>query len=123
MLGELNWIFTAITDTIAWNTLPRTLFQKLFRQDLLVASLFRNFLLAERVMRSYDCTPVSQPSLPSTHQVKTISEWPMDPPSVLPHTFYLSQLKFNIHCLLFSILCGKLGTLPSIYPYLNYQTY
>ena len=69
MLGELNWIFTAITDTIAWNTLPRMLFQKLFRQDLLVASLFRNFLLAERVMRSYDCTPVSQPALPSTHQV------------------------------------------------------
>lgn len=23
LLGELNWIFTAITDTIAWNTLPR----------------------------------------------------------------------------------------------------
>jgi len=22
-LGELNWIFTAITDTIAWNVLPR----------------------------------------------------------------------------------------------------
>lgn len=22
-LGELNWIFTAITDTIAWNSLPR----------------------------------------------------------------------------------------------------
>ena len=37
MLGELNWIFTAITDTIAWNTLPRPLFQKLFRQDLLVS--------------------------------------------------------------------------------------
>lgn len=30
-LGELNWIFTAITDTIAWNMLPRPLFQKLFR--------------------------------------------------------------------------------------------
>nr|CAB3265778.1 regulatory-associated protein of mTOR-like [Phallusia mammillata] len=65
-LGELNWIFTAITDTIAWNTLPRELFQKLFRQDLLVASLFRNFLLAERIMRSYKCTPVSQPALPPT---------------------------------------------------------
>ena len=38
-LGELNWIFTAITDTIAWNTLPSKLFQQLFRQDLLVASL------------------------------------------------------------------------------------
>ncbi|KAF6201737.1 hypothetical protein GE061_004132, partial [Apolygus lucorum] len=68
MLGELNWIFTAITDTIAWNTLPRELFQKLFRQDLLVASLFRNFLLAERIMRSYDCTPVSSPALPPTYQ-------------------------------------------------------
>lgn len=67
-LGELNWIFTAITDTIAWNTLPRELFQKLFRQDLLVASLFRNFLLAERIMRSYNCTPESHPILPPTYQ-------------------------------------------------------
>ena len=75
MLGELNWIFTAITDTIAWNTLPRSLFQKLFRQDLLVASLFRNFLLAERVMRSYDCTPVSTPKLPPTHQHQMWRAW------------------------------------------------
>lgn len=74
-MGELNWIFTAITDTIAWNTLPRALFQKLFRQDLLVASLFRNFLLAERVMRSYDCTPVSHPSLPPTHQHPMWQAW------------------------------------------------
>lgn len=66
MLGELNWIFTAITDTIAWNVLPRKLFQELFRQDLLVASLFRNFLLADRIMRSYNCTPVSSPELPPT---------------------------------------------------------
>ena len=44
------------------------LFQKLFRQDLLVASLFRNFLLAERIMRSYNCTPESHPLLPSTYQ-------------------------------------------------------
>lgn len=45
------------------------LFQRLFRQDLLVASLFRNFLLAERILRSYDCTPVSCPKLPPTYQV------------------------------------------------------
>ena len=32
VLGELNWIFTAITDTIAWNLLPPELFQRLFRQ-------------------------------------------------------------------------------------------
>jgi len=113
MLGELNWIFTAITDTIAWNTLQRPLFQRLFRQDLLVkdlfvlskyfyfwkmqkkvcniektsllklkwnnlkqvASLFRNFLLAERVMRSYDCAPVSQPALPPTHQHPMWQAW------------------------------------------------
>ena len=31
-LGELNWIFTAVTDTIAWNVLPSPLFQRLFRQ-------------------------------------------------------------------------------------------
>ena len=27
-LGELNWIFTAITDSIAWTTLPRDVFRK-----------------------------------------------------------------------------------------------
>ncbi|KAJ8928348.1 hypothetical protein NQ314_019078 [Rhamnusium bicolor] len=75
MLGELNWIFTAITDTIAWNTLPRDLFQKLFRQDLLVASLFRNFLLAERIMRSCDCSPVSHPALPPTYQHPMWNAW------------------------------------------------
>lgn len=76
-LGELNWIFTAITDTIAWNILPRTLFQKLFRQDLLVASLFRNFLLAERIMRSAGCTPVSYPRLPPMHQHPMWDAWDM----------------------------------------------
>ena len=55
-IGELNWIFTSITDTIAWNVLPLPLFQKLFRQDLLIASLSRNFLLADRIMRSLHCT-------------------------------------------------------------------
>lgn len=103
LLGELNWIFTAVTDTIAWNVLPHgnaisagalyhllffiflifslvgvrditvfllyaDLFQRLFRQDLLVASLFRNFLLAERIMRSANCSPISYPMLPPTHQ-------------------------------------------------------
>ena len=63
-LGELNWVFTAVTDTIAWNALPRALFARLFRQDLLVASLFRNFLLAERVLKSAGVTPRSHPALP-----------------------------------------------------------
>ena len=74
-LGELNWIFTAITDTIAWNVLPRPLFQRLFRQDLLVATLFRNFLLAERVLRSLNCTPASLPALPPTFQHTLWHSW------------------------------------------------
>ncbi|KAL1368806.1 hypothetical protein AAHE18_02G148400 [Arachis hypogaea] len=77
LLGELNWIFTAVTDTIAWNVLPHDLFQRLFRQDLLVASLFRNFLLAERIMRSANCTPVSFPILPPSHQHHMWDAWDM----------------------------------------------
>jgi regulator-associated protein of mTOR len=74
-LGELNWIFTAVTDTIAWLTLPRALFQRLFRQDLLVASLFRNFLLAARVLRTANCTPVSVPTLPDTYNHPMWHAW------------------------------------------------
>lgn len=74
-LGELNWIFTAITDTIAWNTLPRALFKKLFRQDLMVAALFRNFLLSERIMRTYKCHPISSPELPETNHHPLWKSW------------------------------------------------
>ncbi|KDE09015.1 hypothetical protein, variant [Microbotryum lychnidis-dioicae p1A1 Lamole] len=74
-LGELNWIFTAVTDTIAWNSLPRDLFQKLFRHDLVVAALFRGFLLAERIMRFYECTPISVPALPQTHNHPLWDSW------------------------------------------------
>ncbi|VDN06650.1 unnamed protein product [Thelazia callipaeda] len=80
MLGELNWIFTAITDTIAWISLPKELFQKLFRlvrlriffavafyEDLLLASVFRSFVLAGRIMHDNHCHVVSLPALPSLH--------------------------------------------------------
>ncbi|KAH8858829.1 Regulatory-associated protein of mTOR [Schistosoma japonicum] len=68
LLGEINWIFTAVTDTIAWCSFPLDIFQKLFRQDLLIASLFRNFLLAERIMKYYGCHPVSAPLLLPTYE-------------------------------------------------------
>lgn len=63
-LGELNWIFTAISDTIAWTSLSRPIFKRLFRQDLMVAALFRNFLLAKRILPHMNCNPVSDPPLP-----------------------------------------------------------
>jgi regulator-associated protein of mTOR len=74
-LGELNWIFTAVTDTIAWSSFPRDIFNRLFRQDLLVAALFRNFLLAQRIMQTYHCTPMSIPELPSTHNHPLWNSW------------------------------------------------
>ncbi|QIW98343.1 hypothetical protein AMS68_003861 [Peltaster fructicola] len=74
-LGELNWIFTAITDTIAWNCLEKPLFKKLFRQDLMVAALFRNFLLAQRVLRIYHCHPQSHPQIPDTHNHPLWRSW------------------------------------------------
>lgn len=72
-LGELNWIFTAITDTIAWTSLSRPIFKRLFRQDLMVAALFRNFLLAKRIMPHFNCNPVSDPPLPES--VRFHSMW------------------------------------------------
>mmetsp|Transcript_2689 Transcript_2689/g.5010 ORF Transcript_2689/g.5010 Transcript_2689/m.5010 type:complete len:1787 (+) Transcript_2689:931-6291(+) len=75
LLGELNWIFTAITDTIVWNILPTSLFQSLFRQDLMVASMFRNFLLADRIFRELNCTPTSYPPLPSTYNHPLWQAW------------------------------------------------
>jgi regulator-associated protein of mTOR len=50
-------------------------FQRLFRQDQLVASLFRNFLLADRVLRSFNCTPTSIPRLASTAQHPLWQAW------------------------------------------------
>ena len=55
-LGELNWVLTAITDSIAWNVLPTAIFQRLFRLDILVSCLFRNFLLADRYVRFAVCS-------------------------------------------------------------------
>lgn len=72
-LGELNWIFTAITDTIAWTSLSRPIFKRLFRQDLMVAALFRNFLLAKRIMAHLNCNPISDPPLPES--VRFHSMW------------------------------------------------
>eukprot|EP01038_Epipyxis_sp_PR26KG_P006077 gene6077-8370_t len=83
--GELNWIFTAITDTIAWNTLPSKIFQKMFRQDLLVASLFRNFLLAKRIMKSFNCFPQSSPPLPDSTTHSLWQSWDLTLESFIIH--------------------------------------
>ncbi|KAI0348333.1 hypothetical protein BDW22DRAFT_1350515 [Trametopsis cervina] len=92
-LGELNWNFTAITDTIAWTTFSRDVFTRLYRSDLLVASLFRNFLLAERIMKNYHCTPHTSPALPATNTHPLWASWDLavdaclrQLPDLLKHT-------------------------------------
>ncbi|KAL0951936.1 hypothetical protein HGRIS_008588 [Hohenbuehelia grisea] len=82
-LGELNWIFTAITDTIAWTTFDRETFSRLYRCDLLIASLFRNFLLAERVLKNYHCTPHTYPPLPPTNTHPMWDSWDLAVDSVI----------------------------------------
>lgn len=74
-MGELNWILTAITDTIAWNILPPALFKTLFRQDLMIAALYRNFLVAQRIMRHYGCHPIASPEIPLTHDHPLWESW------------------------------------------------
>jgi regulator-associated protein of mTOR len=74
-LGELNWIFTPVTDTIAWTTFSCDVFTQLYRCDLLIASLFRNFLLAERIMKNYHCTPHTYPPLPPTNTHTLWATW------------------------------------------------
>eukprot|EP00471_Norrisiella_sphaerica_P008125 CAMPEP_0184502832 /NCGR_PEP_ID=MMETSP0113_2-20130426/51319_1 /TAXON_ID=91329 /ORGANISM="Norrisiella sphaerica, Strain BC52" /LENGTH=1839 /DNA_ID=CAMNT_0026892187 /DNA_START=118 /DNA_END=5637 /DNA_ORIENTATION=- len=65
LYGELNWVFTSIMDAIAFDVLPTDMFTRLYRQDALVASLFRNFLLAIRILRCLDLDPVSVPRMPA----------------------------------------------------------
>ena len=89
--GELNWIFTAITDTIAWTTLPSTIFQKMFRSDLLLASLFRNFLLAKRIMKSLNCTPQSWPPLPDSSSHPLWLAWDLATEACLSHVVYMKK--------------------------------
>lgn len=125
VIGELNWIFTAITDTIAWNTLPRDLFQRLFRQDLLVASLFRNFLLAQRILRSYDCTPISHPPIKSVHHHPMWNAWDLAVDNCLSQLNknideqnpkpYVNSLFFTEQLTAFQVWL-KLGTYPQSTP-------
>ena len=58
-LGEINWM--------AWTTFFCDIFTKLYRCDSLIATLFRNSLLAEIIMKNYRCAPHSFPAFALTN--------------------------------------------------------
>jgi hypothetical protein len=95
--GELYWIFTAITDTIAWSSLPSATFQKIYRQEMLVATLFRNFLLARRIMKSFSCTCQSWPILPDTSNHSLWQSWDLAAECCLLHVVSLIKGSPMIH--------------------------
>lgn len=85
-LGEVDWLLTVVTETIAWEITHDGLFRTLFRQDDALRDLGKGYILSQvpamhvvgrsrvltscfrqRVMRALDCTPVSYPSIPSGH--------------------------------------------------------
>ena len=66
-MGELVSILRAVTDAIAWSSFPPTVFWSLFRADGPLAELFRNFILAQRILRAFGLHAVSRPALPTTH--------------------------------------------------------
>lgn len=59
------------------------MFQKLFRQDLLLASLYRNFLLSERILYTEGCSPMSYPALPPTRTHAMWHAWDLAADAVL----------------------------------------
>eukprot|EP00759_Apiculatamorpha_spiralis_P021263 PhF_6_TR26202/c0_g1_i1/m.37310/K07204/RAPTOR; regulatory associated protein of mTOR len=97
-MGELTWIFTCLTDTIAWCTLPRDQFQRLYRQDMMLVSLFRNYVLADRILRHTGCTPVCYPPMPTNmHNHRLWDAWDLAVESVLCQLPFLltPELKVN----------------------------
>jgi regulator-associated protein of mTOR len=72
---HLEVVLTALTDAIAADTLPDSLYHHLFRGNTLTALLMRHFLFAQYLLRHYRVHPVSQPDLPDTSLHPMWRQW------------------------------------------------
>ncbi|XP_055533885.1 uncharacterized protein LOC129723592 isoform X2 [Wyeomyia smithii] len=75
LLGQLYWILTLLTDTIAYSALSGQHFKGFFRDDLLTGTLWRRFILAQKTLKVYACLPMSHPPLPDCSENKLWSLW------------------------------------------------
>lgn len=92
-IADLIYIYTSITDTIAYTMVPRNLFRRCFRQDAACSALFRNFLLAQRIMKYYNCNPISDPVLPDCHDNELWQHWDLAIEHFLTSLVQLKQLE------------------------------
>ena len=60
---------------MAWTTFFRDIFTKIYRCDSLIASLFRNSLLAQRITKSYPCPPHFFPAFAPTNAHPLWAMW------------------------------------------------
>lgn len=62
---DFQRLLRTIVDSIVSDFLKPELYSQLFRKDKLVASLFRNFVLAQYLLSHYNIHPKSNPQLPN----------------------------------------------------------
>lgn len=66
--GDICAVFRAVTSAIAWDSYPRQIYTKYFRGNCILQVMLKNFLLAQRIMKSCGKTATSHPFLPDvTH--------------------------------------------------------
>ncbi|KAH0787347.1 putative Meiotic regulator-interacting [Histomonas meleagridis] len=61
--ARLSIALTSIIDGIAADSLPRDLYMKLFRNDVVTFNLFKAYLLSQYLLRPYGIHPKSYPSI------------------------------------------------------------
>ena len=64
LLRDLEDVLIASVEAIAYKILDKSLFRLFFRSDKVLEKLSVSFILATRILRAFDVTPLSYPSLP-----------------------------------------------------------
>lgn len=73
--ANLNNSLQAIIEAIAVDNINVKLYRELFRTDAITATLFRQFILAQFLLRPYQVHPVSNPALPDLSYNYLWNDW------------------------------------------------